>query len=139
MQYSEFVGSVDAQQRYWARSYLGWRRIGQAKPNDGHRALADLQTIRERFGTLEGVRVAWVGDGTNVCVSLAEACALLGAELTCAATPGYEPSDPSIRVDRRNERRAPVEQAQLALLGRIGRRELHVAAAAQHERGDPVV
>ena len=63
-------------------------------------ALADLQTIRERFGTLEGIRVAWVGDGSNVCVSLAEACALLGAELTCAAPPGYEPSDPSIRVVR---------------------------------------
>src|SRR4051794_162513 len=45
MQYSEFVSSVDAQQRYWARSYLGWRRIGHAKPNAGHRALADLQTV----------------------------------------------------------------------------------------------
>jgi len=44
MQYSEFVGSADAQQRYWARSYLGWRRIGRAKPNAGHRALADLET-----------------------------------------------------------------------------------------------
>ena len=63
-------------------------------------ALADLQTIRGRFGTLEGVRVAWVGDGTNVCVSLAEACALLGAELTCATPPGYEPPDPSIRLVR---------------------------------------
>jgi len=46
------------------------------------------------------VRVAWVGDGTNVCVSLAEACALLGAELICATPAGYEPSDPSIRVVR---------------------------------------
>ena len=45
MQYSEFVGSLDAQQRYWARSYLGWHRIGQAKPNEGHRALAALQTV----------------------------------------------------------------------------------------------
>ena len=44
MQYSEFVGSADAQQRYWARSYLGWRRIGRAKPNAGHQALADLET-----------------------------------------------------------------------------------------------
>jgi NAD-dependent SIR2 family protein deacetylase len=44
MQYSEFVGSVDAQQRYWARSYRGWRRIGHAKPNAGHHALADLET-----------------------------------------------------------------------------------------------
>jgi NAD-dependent SIR2 family protein deacetylase len=43
MQYKEFVGSHDAQQRYWARSYLGWRRIGHAQPNAGHRALADLE------------------------------------------------------------------------------------------------
>jgi NAD-dependent SIR2 family protein deacetylase len=44
MQYSEFVGSGAAQRRYWARSYLGWRRIGHAQPNAGHRALADLET-----------------------------------------------------------------------------------------------
>jgi NAD-dependent SIR2 family protein deacetylase len=43
MQYSEFVGSTDAQRRYWARSYLGWRRIGHAQPNAGHRALANLE------------------------------------------------------------------------------------------------
>jgi NAD-dependent SIR2 family protein deacetylase len=43
MQFSEFVGSIGAQQRYWARSYLGWHRIGQARPNAGHRALADLE------------------------------------------------------------------------------------------------
>jgi ornithine carbamoyltransferase len=54
-------------------------------------ALADLLTIRERFGGLEGVRVAWVGDGSNVCASLAAACALVGAELVCAAPEGYAP------------------------------------------------
>ena len=43
MQYSEFVGSAEAQRRYWARSYLGWRRIGRAEPNPGHRALAGLE------------------------------------------------------------------------------------------------
>jgi NAD-dependent SIR2 family protein deacetylase len=43
MQYSEFIGSAEAQRRYWARSYLGWRRIGHAQPNAGHRALADLE------------------------------------------------------------------------------------------------
>lgn len=43
MQFSEFVGSTDAQRRYWARSYFGWRRIGQARPNAGHRALANLE------------------------------------------------------------------------------------------------
>jgi NAD-dependent SIR2 family protein deacetylase len=43
MQYSEFVGSAEARRRYWARSYLGWRQIGRAEPNPGHRALADLE------------------------------------------------------------------------------------------------
>jgi ornithine carbamoyltransferase len=61
-------------------------------------ALADVMTIRERFGSLEGLRVAWIGDGNNVCLSLAEACGLLGAELVCAAPGGYEPADTSIRV-----------------------------------------
>jgi NAD-dependent SIR2 family protein deacetylase len=43
MQYGEFVGSRSAQQRYWARSYLGWRQIGTASPNLGHRALVELE------------------------------------------------------------------------------------------------
>lgn len=43
MQFGEFVGSVAAQQRYWARSFLGWRRMGQAEPNEGHRALVGLE------------------------------------------------------------------------------------------------
>jgi NAD-dependent SIR2 family protein deacetylase len=46
MQYREFVGSADARRRYWARSYLGWRRISHAQPNAGHRALADLEAAR---------------------------------------------------------------------------------------------
>jgi NAD-dependent SIR2 family protein deacetylase len=40
MQFSEFIGSAEARRRYWARSYQGWRRIGQARPNPGHRELA---------------------------------------------------------------------------------------------------
>jgi NAD-dependent SIR2 family protein deacetylase len=43
MQFGEFVGSEAARRRYWARSYLGWRRIGRASPNVGHRALVDLE------------------------------------------------------------------------------------------------
>ena len=43
MQYSEFVGSLEARQRYWARSYLGWRQIGQAAPNAGHHTLVELE------------------------------------------------------------------------------------------------
>lgn len=44
MRYEEFVSAPAAQQRYWARSYLGWARIGEAEPNAGHRALVDLET-----------------------------------------------------------------------------------------------
>ena len=42
MTYQEFVSGPDAQQRYWARSHLGWGRMHHAEPNAGHRALAAL-------------------------------------------------------------------------------------------------
>ena len=42
MTYQAFTGGEAARRRYWARSYQGWRRIGQAQPNAGHRALAGL-------------------------------------------------------------------------------------------------
>ncbi len=43
MTYGEFVSGPVAQQRYWARSHLGWQRMHQARPNPGHLAVADLQ------------------------------------------------------------------------------------------------
>ncbi len=43
MQFGEFVASEASRRRYWARSFLGWRQIGQAYPNEGHRALVDLE------------------------------------------------------------------------------------------------
>ncbi len=49
-------------------------------------ALADVLTIRERLGGFEGVRVAYLGDGNNVCHSLMVACAKLGMDFV-AATP----------------------------------------------------
>jgi ornithine carbamoyltransferase len=55
-------------------------------------ALADVMTIRERFGTIEGVRVAYLGDGNNVCHSLMVACAKLGMSIVAATPEGYEPS-----------------------------------------------
>jgi ornithine carbamoyltransferase len=55
--------------------------------------LADLLTIRERFGRLEGRRVAYVGDGNNVTASLAFGAALTGMELTVSSPPGYELDD----------------------------------------------
>ena len=53
-------------------------------------ALADALTIRDRTGSLDGVRVAWVGDGSNVLVSLAELGKLLGYEVVAACPEGYE-------------------------------------------------
>jgi ornithine carbamoyltransferase len=64
-------------------------------------ALADLLTVRERLGGLDGVRVAWVGDGTNVCVSLAGACRLAGVDFTCASPAGYEPAGVEVVRDPR--------------------------------------
>ncbi|MDP9443775.1 MAG: NAD-dependent protein deacetylase [Actinomycetota bacterium] len=43
MTYAEFVSGPPAQQRYWARSYVGWRTLGRAVPNAGHRAIVALQ------------------------------------------------------------------------------------------------
>jgi NAD-dependent SIR2 family protein deacetylase len=43
MQHGEFVGSSEARQRYWARSYIGWQRFSHAEPNPAHHAVADLQ------------------------------------------------------------------------------------------------
>ncbi len=42
MTYQEFIATPQAQQRYWARSHLGWGRLHHAEPNAGHRALAAL-------------------------------------------------------------------------------------------------
>src|SRR4051794_16560716 len=53
-------------------------------------ALADLLTLRERFGDLDGLRLAYVGDGNNVARSLAIACELAGGELVVAAPEGYQ-------------------------------------------------
>jgi ornithine carbamoyltransferase len=57
-------------------------------------ALADLLTLRERFGRLEGLRVAFVGAGNNVATSLIEAGSLAGVEVVVACPPGYEPGIP---------------------------------------------
>jgi len=53
-------------------------------------ALADALTIRDRLGGLDGVRVAWVGDGSNVLVSLAALGELLGYEVVAACPDGYD-------------------------------------------------
>lgn len=54
-------------------------------------ALADLMTILEKKGKLKGIRLAYIGDGTNVANSLIEASSRAGINLTIACPEGYEP------------------------------------------------
>ncbi len=72
-------------------------------------ALADVMTIREHFGALEGRRVAYVGDGNNVAASLAFAAALSGVELVVASPDGYELA--SATVDRARNLGGGIERA----------------------------
>ena len=63
-------------------------------------ALADVMTIRERFGRREGLKVVYLGDGNNVCASLMVACAKLGMEFVAATPPGYRPDEEVVRIAR---------------------------------------
>ncbi|MGA2183410.1 MAG: ornithine carbamoyltransferase [Bryobacteraceae bacterium] len=54
-------------------------------------ALADFQTLEEQFGSLEGLKLAFVGDGNNVAQSLMLDAARLGVHFAVATPPGYEP------------------------------------------------
>jgi ornithine carbamoyltransferase len=78
--------------------------------DDAHpvQVLADLLTLRQRLGALEGRSLAYVGDGNNVCRSLMLAADLAGMQMRVATPPGYEPapfgkteltSDPAAAVD----------------------------------------
>ena len=63
-------------------------------------ALADVLTIRERLGALDGLRIGWVGDGTNVLDSLAELASMLGMEVVAACPEGYEPASDHLTLVR---------------------------------------
>jgi ornithine carbamoyltransferase len=56
-------------------------------------ALADLYTMREHFGKLSGLKLAWVGDGNNVARSLVRGCGHTGVSLSVATPKGYELDD----------------------------------------------
>jgi ornithine carbamoyltransferase len=53
-------------------------------------ALADLLTLRQRWGDFEGRSIAWIGDGNNVARSLTAACGLAGIEVRLACPPGHQ-------------------------------------------------
>ncbi|MCK9630791.1 MAG: ornithine carbamoyltransferase [Methanoregula sp.] len=54
--------------------------------------LADIMTMQEHFGSTDELRVAWVGDGNNVCNSLILSTVLTGLDVTVATPKGYEPA-----------------------------------------------
>jgi ornithine carbamoyltransferase len=62
--------------------------------------LADLLTLRQHFGLLAGLRVAWVGDGNNVCRSLLLGASLAGVDVNVACPAGFEPDPGAIGVAR---------------------------------------
>jgi ornithine carbamoyltransferase len=65
-----------------------------ALSNDFHpcQLLADVQTFIEHRGDISGKRVAWIGDGNNMCQSYINAAVAFDFELAIAAPPGFEPS-----------------------------------------------
>jgi len=79
---------------------------GLSNLNHPLQTLADLLTIWERFGRLKRVKVAWVGDGNNVCNSLLIGAAKLGLNVAVATPRGYEPSkefvDEALRESERS-------------------------------------
>jgi ornithine carbamoyltransferase len=75
-------------------------------------ALADLLTVRQLLGRLDGVRIAYVGDGdNNVCRSLAGACSLVGVELRIASPDGYGLAGPPEHVTQLSDTAEAVEGA----------------------------
>jgi NAD-dependent SIR2 family protein deacetylase len=85
MTYGDFVSGPDARQRYWARSHLGWSRMRRAEPNDGHRALAALESAG-RMTMLITQNV----DGLHEAAGSRAVCALHGriADVVCLSCRG---------------------------------------------------
>jgi ornithine carbamoyltransferase len=81
------------------RAFAGAARVPVINAlTDGHhplQAVADLLTIRRRYGHLRGLKVAYVGAGTNVAHSLMEAAAIAGMDVAVATPPEYGP-DPEV-------------------------------------------
>jgi ornithine carbamoyltransferase len=74
--------------------------------DDSHplQALADAMTLRERFGALSGIRLAYVGDGNNVCHSPMRIAGRFGMEFVAATPEGYEPNSDVVSAAREDGR-----------------------------------
>jgi ornithine carbamoyltransferase len=103
-------------------------------------ALADLLTVKQLLGRVEGARIAYVGDGdNNVCRSLAEACAMLGAELRIASPEAYRLGDAPPGVLHTEDPNEAVEGAQIVYtdvwvsMGQDGEADARKAALARYQ------
>jgi ornithine carbamoyltransferase len=68
--------------------------------------LADYFTLRERRGTLSGLKLAYIGDGNNVCNELMMGAAKLGISMTVATPEGYEPNPLIVKSAQREAQKA---------------------------------
>ncbi len=76
-------------------------------------ALADFFTLKERFGSLNGLKLAFVGDGNNVCHELMLGAARLGVEMTIATPRGYEPNPLITKSTARDAQKMGTKPAKL--------------------------
>jgi len=106
MTYQEFVADAQARRRYWARSHLGWRTFGRARPNAGHRAVAAYG----RHGLLSGVITQNV-DGLHQAAGSQDVVELHGSleRVVCLSCGALSPRrDLARRLEEANAGFAPV-------------------------------
>ena len=109
MTYQAFTRDPVARRRYWARSHLGWRSIGDARPNDGHRAVARLQ----QMGLVGGIITQNV-DGLHQAAGACDVVELHGnlARITCLGCGELTPrTELASRLDEANPAFAGVASA----------------------------
>ncbi|MFB5597597.1 MAG: ornithine carbamoyltransferase [Nitrosopumilaceae archaeon] len=64
--------------------------------------LADLMTIKEKKGKLKGLKIAWIGDGNNVCNSLIYGCAKTGIKISIATPKGFAPNSKVVKDSKKH-------------------------------------
>lgn len=64
--------------------------------------MADSLTLKEKFGDLDGLKIAWIGDGNNVCNSLIMASVQTGMEIAVGTPKGYEPDPAAVKFAKEN-------------------------------------
>lgn len=125
MTYQTFTRDPSARRRYWARSHLGWRTIARAQPNDGHRAVAEL----ERRGLLSGIVTQNV-DGLHSAAGARDVVELHGNldRVVCLDCRRLSPRE---ELDQRLRAANPGWQARVTAINPDGDVELEDAALEQ--------